>query len=210
MAKQSASIVPPASVGDETVTALILAGGRGARMGGQDKGLLRLAGRPLVAHVLTALRPQVATVWINANRNLDAYAAFGLPVLTDAADDFPGPLAGIHAGLSRLTSGWLLCVPCDAVRLPPDLVARLCRGASDAGATAAYAVTGDTPHYPLCLLHHRLADAVATQLAGPSRSVRGLLSAVAAVPIALPVTATPVLNLNTPAALADCERRWGG
>lgn len=107
------------------ITGLVLAGGRAQRMGGVDKGLQLLHGRPLVAHVLERLAPQVGTLMISANRHLDKYAAFGVPVLADAEPDFKGPLAGLLAGLGAAGTAWLACAPCDAPQLPADLVARL-------------------------------------------------------------------------------------
>ena len=107
------------------IAAVILAGGRGSRMGGRDKGLMPLAGRPMIAHVLDALKPQVGTVIISANRNLSRYARFGFPVISDEREGYQGPLAGILAALKQTDTDWLLCVPCDVPALPPDLAQRL-------------------------------------------------------------------------------------
>lgn len=119
---------------DKGITGLVLAGGRGSRMGGRDKGLVLHHGEPLVAHALRRLAPQVDSVLISANRNLDRYAAFGHPVLSDDAHlervDFAGPLAGLAAGLAACNTEWLASVPCDAPAFPLDLVARL-REAAD-------------------------------------------------------------------------------
>jgi len=94
-------------------------------MGGADKGLQPFAGRPLVAHVIERLAPQVGALLINANRNVTAYAAFGYPVIADRIGGFAGPLAGIHAGLAACATPLLAIAPCDAPRLPTDLVGRL-------------------------------------------------------------------------------------
>ncbi|HMX17345.1 MAG TPA: molybdenum cofactor guanylyltransferase, partial [Rhodocyclaceae bacterium] len=112
----------PAAAG---VTGLVLAGGLGRRMGGADKGLLDYAGRALVAAAIERLRPQVGTLMVNANRNGEAYAAFGFPVLADAVAGFAGPLAGLQAGLAACTTPLLVTVPCDSPDAPRDLVARL-------------------------------------------------------------------------------------
>ncbi|MEX0872540.1 MAG: molybdenum cofactor guanylyltransferase MobA [Aquisalimonadaceae bacterium] len=109
----------------EDITGLILAGGRATRMGGQDKGLITVAGRPMAAHILTALRPQVAALLINANRNLDRYAELGAPVVSDQVADFAGPLAGMASGLGSADTAWMVTAPCDSPLIPPDLVARL-------------------------------------------------------------------------------------
>lgn len=107
------------------ITAVILAGGRGSRMGGRDKGLVLLSGRPMVAHVLDVLKPQVGNIVISANRNQSRYASFGFPVISDELEGYQGPLAGILVALKQADTGWVLCVPCDVPALPPDLVQRL-------------------------------------------------------------------------------------
>ena len=108
-----------------SITGLILAGGRGSRMGTVDKGLQLLRGEPMAAHVLRRLAPQVGTLAINANQNLDAYAAFGAPVWPDDLAGFEGPLAGLATGLRRSGTELLVTAPCDSPFLPNDLVARL-------------------------------------------------------------------------------------
>ena len=113
----------------DRVTGLILAGGRGSRMGGTDKGLQPLRGMPMAMHVLWRLAPQVIDVVINANRNLGAYEGFGRTVVPDASADFQGPLAGMLAGLPYCETEWMMVVPCDTPHLPTDLVARLLEAA---------------------------------------------------------------------------------
>jgi len=107
------------------VTGVILAGGRGSRMGGADKGLQNFRGLPLALHTLLRLGPQVGEVMINANRNLSAYEAFGAPVWPDGLADYAGPLAGFLVGLEQCTTDYLVTVPCDTPLFPQDLVARL-------------------------------------------------------------------------------------
>ena len=107
------------------ITGLILAGGRGSRMGGVDKGLQNHHGMPLALHALLRLQPQVGAMLINANRNLGAYESMGAPVWPDALPDYPGPLAGMLAGLERCTTPYLVTVPCDTPNFPDDLVERL-------------------------------------------------------------------------------------
>ena len=123
------------------ITGLILAGGRGSRMGGVDKGLQSHRGTTLVQHTLERLRPQVGSVMINANRNLDVYATLGAPVRPDALADFPGPLAGMLAGLEHCDTAWLATVPCDTPDFPVDLVARLAHALVEADADIAMAAT---------------------------------------------------------------------
>lgn len=125
----------------QDITGLVLAGGRGSRMGGVDKGLQNLNGLPMALHALMRLQPQVGAVLINANRNLAAYESFGVPVWPDALPDFPGPLAGFMAGLEHCETPWLVTVPCDTPRFPDDLVARLAAAADEAGADVAMPIT---------------------------------------------------------------------
>jgi molybdopterin-guanine dinucleotide biosynthesis protein A len=110
------------------ITGLILAGGRGTRMGGIDKGLQTHLGVPLALHALERLRPQVGELMLNANRNLAAYRAMGAPVWPDEITDYPGPLAGMLAGLSHCSTPYLVTVPCDSPNFPIDLVAKLAAG----------------------------------------------------------------------------------
>lgn len=155
------------------VTALILAGGKGTRMGGVDKGLVELAGRPLVAHVMERIAPQVAGIVISANRNLERYASFGHPVAPDEHADFQGPLAGIVSA-GRLAETDRLCVvPCDTPYLPLDLVFRLHESMEAAGADIAIAHDGER-HQQLCLLLRRtlLADIAAYLDRGERRVIR--------------------------------------
>jgi len=110
----------------DAITGVILAGGRARRLGGLDKGLMDYAGRPLVEWVIAALRPQVRTLIINANRNLERYRAYGWPVVTDRMADFQGPLAGIASALAAAETPYILTLPCDGPRPPADLGRRLC------------------------------------------------------------------------------------
>ena len=162
------------------VDALLLAGGRGSRMGGVDKGLQRLGGRPLAAHALDRLRRQqgerLAGCLVNANRNLDSYQALGWPVWPDALPDFPGPLAGFLAGLEQAASPWLLTVPCDSPLFPLDLLDRLAQAAEREGADLALALGRDEEgllrRQPVfCLLRRELADSLRAYLQGGGRKI---------------------------------------
>jgi molybdenum cofactor guanylyltransferase len=113
------------------ITGVILAGGRGTRMGGVDKGLQNFNGMPMALHTLLRLSPQVGEVMINANRNLAAYEAFGVPVWPDVLADYAGPLAGFLTALERCETPWLVTVPCDTPLFPQDLVARLAQAAQE-------------------------------------------------------------------------------
>ncbi len=113
------------TIAPQDITGLILAGGRGSRMGGVDKGLQNFNGIPLALHTLMRLGPQVESVMVNANRNLSAYESFGASVWPDASADFAGPLSGFLVGLERAETPYVLTVPCDTPRLPLDLAERL-------------------------------------------------------------------------------------
>jgi molybdopterin-guanine dinucleotide biosynthesis protein A len=129
------------------ITGLVLAGGRGSRMGGADKGLQLHAGRPLALLALERLRLQVGPLLISANRNAERYAAFGAPVLADDAGlGHAGPLAGWLAGLARCETPFLAAVPCDAPAFPSDLVARLAQALAAADTEIAVAATRDPTH----------------------------------------------------------------
>lgn len=125
----------------QEITGLILAGGRGTRMGGVDKGLQMHLGIPLARHALERLRPQVGALMLNANRNIAAYQAMNVPVWPDELADFPGPLAGMLAGLEHCGTPYLATVPCDTPNFPIDLVVRLAQGFMDADGDMATAYT---------------------------------------------------------------------
>jgi molybdopterin-guanine dinucleotide biosynthesis protein A len=158
------------------ITGLVLAGGRGSRMGGADKGLQVLDGRPLAVHALERLKPQVGTLMVNANRHLDTYRALGLQVVTDVNSDFAGPLAGMLAGLLQATTPWAVTVPCDSPRFPADLVARLADTTRRAGTPVAIAATRGAngalqPQPVFCLIATRLRDDLAAYLAAGERKI---------------------------------------
>lgn len=123
----------------QAITGLVLAGGRGARMGGVDKGLQPFHGQPLALHALQQLAPQVGSCLINANRHLDTYAGFGVPVWPDSLDGYAGPLAGFLSGLDHCTTPWLLTVPCDTPLFPHDLAHRLAAAAAAQNAEIVFA-----------------------------------------------------------------------
>lgn len=127
------------AIDPQDITGLILAGGRGSRMGGVDKGLQNFNGMPLALHALMRLGPQVGSVMVNANRNLSAYESFGASVWPDASNDFAGPLSGFLVGLERCETPYVLTVPCDTPRLPLDLAARMAQALVREGADMAVA-----------------------------------------------------------------------
>jgi molybdopterin-guanine dinucleotide biosynthesis protein A len=151
------------------ITGIVLAGGRGSRMGGVDKGLQLYNGVPLAKHVVQQLQPQVGHLLINANRNLETYEAwgkqFGANVVVDGLADFAGPLAGFLVGLQHCKTPYLMTVPCDTPRFPADLVRRLSEALSQQGADIAMVSSPDEEgvlrHQPVfCLIKRELADSL--------------------------------------------------
>lgn len=155
----------------EEISAVILAGGRGRRMGGADKGLIEYQQRPLVEWVLDAIRPQVSEVIISANRNIDVYAQYGCRVVPDALPDFPGPLAGVLAGMEAVSTPWLLVIPCDSPHLPANLAQNLLDAAQAAGVPLAVAADSQREHYTTMLVQTRLADSVRDYLVAGQHAV---------------------------------------
>ncbi|WP_310633412.1 molybdenum cofactor guanylyltransferase MobA [Paraburkholderia sp.] len=210
-----------------SITGLVLAGGRGQRMGGADKGLQMLHGQPLAAHVLARLAPQVGALAISANRNRDTYAELGAPwharVIGDTLPDFPGPLAGLLAGLRAAAQGearaapnttpsteWLLSAPCDSPWLPADLAARLAEAACAQGVPIATATTTDAAgevslHPVFALVHVSLADDLAAFLDAGERKVRAWYARHKAAEVAF-ADERAFYNINSFQELADLDR----
>ena len=179
------------------VTGIVLAGGQGRRMGGVDKGLVAFAGRPLVAHVIDRLAPQVADVLVNANQNLDRYAAFGWPVVPDAVGGFAGPLAGLHAGLTRAARPFACTVPCDSPFLPADLVARLASAIDAHRAQIAVARTFDQPHPVFALVRRDVQPHLSAFLGGGGRKIDAWYATLDVVEVAFDDEAAAFANINT-------------
>lgn len=186
---------------------MILAGGRGRRLGGADKALVRLAGKPLLAHVAARLAPQVAALALSANGDPARFAGFGLPVLAD--EEALGPLAGILAGMRhavRLGAGVVVSVPVDCPFLPDDLVARLA-AASGGGTRPAHAQSGGRDHPATALWPVTAAEPLAAFLSsGAKPRVRDLAALLGAVAVDFP-DPRAFDNMNTPEDLAAAESR---
>lgn len=169
-------------------------------MGGSDKGLVGYLGRPLVSHAIDRLAPQVDALMISANRHLDTYRAFGFPLVSDAEPDYPGPLAGLLAGLTACATEWLACIPCDCPQLPGDLVARLRASLDGTDRRLAVAVVAGRmqPTFQLC--HRSLHPALRDYLARGERRMGGWCRQQGAVEANFPDPAA-FRNINTPAEL---------
>ena len=201
----------------EAITAIILAGGRGSRMGGVDKGLQNFNGVPLALHALLRLSPQVGDVMVNANRNLAAYESFGVPVWPDTTGmgDFAGPLAGFLTGLERCETPYLLTVPCDTPLFPHDLVARLADAyaaqSADFAVASAPLEDGQTRPQPVfCLMGIQMLESLNkfTQSGGKKIDAWTAQHKVVHVPFNLPGdNAQAFFNANTLAQLHQLESR---
>ena len=188
------------------ITGVLLAGGQGSRMGGVDKGLVELAGRPMAAHALARLAPQVDELIINANQNPSAWQAFGHPVFGDDIGGFAGPLAGLHAALVRARHPLVVTAPCDSPFLPADLVERLATALHAAGAQLAVAKTFDQAHPVFCLCRRDLAEHLGTFLAGGGRKIDRWYGSLKVVEVAFDDEEAAFRNINTRDELAEAAK----
>ena len=194
------------SVTTSLVTGVILAGGQGRRMGGVDKGLKVLRGKPMVAWVIERFAPQVDEVLINANQNLERYAALGHRVIPDEIAGYAGPLAGLHRGLTEAAHALVATVPCDSPFLPSDLIQRL-RGAIDnTKSDVAVAKTGDQPHPVFCLCRKSVLPGLTKFLAGGGRKIDAWYASLKVVEVAFDDQAAAFSNINTEEELRAFER----
>jgi len=163
------------TVADSTIhskiTAVILAGGQGRRMGGKDKGLIDFADKPLIQSVIEKIRPQVEHVIINANRNVSEYEAFGYPVISDTMNNFQGPLAGFLAAMEAATTEYIVCVPCDGPMLSDRLVMRLANQLLEKHAEIAVAHDGDRLQPVYALISTHLKDSLERYLQSGERKI---------------------------------------
>lgn len=198
----------------EHITGLVLAGGRGMRMGGVDKGLQTLHGEPLAAHVLKRLAPQCGALLISANRHPETYMALGAPfgaeIVADTLPGFPGPLAGLLAGLRTARTAYLLSAPCDTPGLPADLAARLAHAMDTHQADIATVTTanaqGEVSLHPVfALLRTTLADDLAAFLDAGERKVRAWYARHKTVEVTF-TDERAFYNINSLQELSDLER----
>jgi molybdenum cofactor guanylyltransferase len=179
------------------ITALILAGGRGSRMGSVDKGLQLFKGKPMVAHVLDRITPQADEIIINANRSINEYAAFGHRVIADAIDGFAGPLAGLHVGMTHATTPLIVTVPCDSPFLPRDLVARLLAAMEKENADLAVAKTYDQVHPVFCLVKRELEPHLRAFLETGQRKIDKWYATLKVVEVLFDDQESAFANINT-------------
>ncbi|MDH3862388.1 MAG: molybdenum cofactor guanylyltransferase [Gammaproteobacteria bacterium] len=165
------SLSPAGAAVRDRVTGVILAGGKATRMGGVDKGLVPINGRPMIAWVIDALRPQVTDLLINANRSHDRYRDFGCAVIDDGDSDFRGPLAGMVSGMRAARTPYIAVVPCDSPLIGAELVQRLYAAAASSGAPIAVAHDGERLQPVFALLSRDLLDDLAGYLDEGERKI---------------------------------------
>ena len=187
------------------VTGVVLAGGLGRRMGGVDKGLKPLRGKPMVQWVIERFGPQVDEVLINANQNPDTYAAFGRRVIPDAIGGYAGPLAGLHRGLTEAQHDLVASVPCDSPFLPHDLVSRLRSALEREGADLAVARTGEQPHPVFCLCRKAVLTSLTAFLDAGGRKIAAWYASLKVVEVPFDDEPGAFSNINTEAELKDFE-----
>ena len=189
-----------------SVTGLILAGGKGSRMGGVDKGLQAFRGKRLVDHVYERFAPQVGGIIINANQNHEEYKTFGVRVVSDAIGGFAGPLAGFHAGLSVSKRPFLASVPCDSPFLPADLIERLYQRIDETGAELAVAKTGEQPHPVFSLMRRGVLEHLTDFLKDGGRKIDAWYATLNVVEVGFDDEAEAFSNFNTLEELAANEK----
>jgi molybdopterin-guanine dinucleotide biosynthesis protein A len=197
------------------IAGIVLAGGRATRMGGGDKGLLTLAGRPVLAHVLSRLAPQVEKLALNANGDAARFETFGLPVVADTVEGFAGPLAGILAGMEWVTANTsldrMVSAAADTPFLPADLAHRLLAATQDRKDAIAVACSAGRRHPVFALWPISLRASLQCALASGERKVSAFLDAYYCVEVEFPnarwgeQAVDPFFNINTPQDLAKAE-----
>ena len=199
------------TINNVSITALILAGGRAARMGGIDKGMIDCGGQPLIERMLHKVEPLVENVLISANRNLEDYAAYGHPVLSDTRADFPGPLAGIERGLEACTTSHLWILPCDAPLFEAELLQRLAQVCDGSRVSAAVPNDGHYLQATFALLRTDVLTSLHEFLAEGQRKAGDWLLSLHAAQVDCADHPEWFMNINTLADLERCEnevRQW--
>jgi molybdopterin-guanine dinucleotide biosynthesis protein A len=189
------------------ISAIILSGGRATRMNSVDKGLVQLQQKPLIAHVIARLKPQVDEIFINANREIAQYEAFGLPVLKDENAEFIGPLAGFSLGLQHAKHHYVLTVPCDSPLLPLDLAQRLLNGMAASRADIAVAHSEENAHPVFCLMKKSVLPSLTEYLASGGRKVSAWQKSQRYVGMDFSDCADAFINLNTFEDLKALEQK---
>jgi molybdopterin-guanine dinucleotide biosynthesis protein A len=191
----------------DKVTGVVLAGGQGRRMGGVDKGLQLLRGKPMAQWAIERLAPQVDEVLINCNQNLEAYARFGRRLVPDEVGGFAGPLAGLHAALKAASHPLVATVPCDSPFLPLNLVSRLLDSLRDRD--LAVAKTGNQPHPVFSLVRRDVLANLEAFLKGGGRKIDAWYASLRTVEVSFDDEAEAFRNINTLEELKGSEQFSG-
>ena len=192
------------------ITAVILAGGKARRMGGEDKGLITLKGRAMIDYIITALRPQAGNIIINANRNQQQYGAFGLPVVADMLDDYLGPLVGMATGMHVTDQPYIVTVPCDSPFIPNMLVETLYRTLHNKQADISVAHDGARMQPVFALLRCELLPSLLAYLEAGGRKIDTWYSQHHTVLADFSDSPDTFMNLNTPEDKLALENRIAG
>lgn len=193
------------SIARHDITGVILAGGRGRRMGGVDKGLMRLHDRPLVEYAIDALRPQVGGLVISANRNRDVYASYGYPVIADVAGEHEGPLAGMLSAMRHVHTTYIVTVPCDVPAPPASLVERLATTMARMQRDLCFASCAGQTQPVFALLRCTLAERLQEYLVAGERGVENWMRRQQAAVADFPDDAQAFMNINTAEELQRFE-----
>lgn len=188
------------------ISAVILAGGQGTRLGGLDKGLLKLGNIPLVSHLIKRIKAQVVDIMISANRNKEAYEQFDYPVYEDDISDYAGPLAGILKALQQCQSEWLLVVPADCPFIPTDLASRLNKNIGDNKIAIPH--DGTYLHPTFALIHKSLKSSLDDFLKKGERKARLWMQQQPHAIVDFSDQANAFLNINTQDELENAEKHF--
>jgi molybdopterin-guanine dinucleotide biosynthesis protein A len=191
------------------ITGVVLAGGQARRMGGQDKGLIEVAGKPLVEYAIASMKEQLENIVINANRNKELYSQYGFPVVSDSDEGFNGPLAGMASCMKAVNTKYLLTVPCDSPLLPGDLVSRMLKAFEDNKADIAVADSGGRMQPVFSLISCSLLDSLTRYLENGERKIDIWFQQHALVSVDFSDIPDTFINVNTPEDIKMIESRLG-
>ena len=194
---------------NQDITGLILAGGRARRMGGVDKGLLELGGKPMIAHIVDRLHPQVKTIIINANRNLNEYKRWSDTVIKDSIGEFDGPLAGVASGLEVADTALILTVPCDSPLIAEDLASRMHNQLVLDDAEIAVASDGNRLQPVFMLLQRSLLSSIVEFLQAGERKIDKWFAQHEVTTVDFSDRYETFLNVNTPEEKDELVIKYG-
>jgi molybdopterin-guanine dinucleotide biosynthesis protein A len=197
----------PTAIPADDITAVILAGGKARRMNGEDKGLIALGGQRLIEYIITALRPQTDSIIVNANRHLDVYAGYGLPVVADILGNYLGPLAGMASGMQATDRPWVVTVPCDSPFIPADLLRVLSSRLTEEQADICVAHDGERMQPVFAMLRCSLLPDLLHYLEGGGRKIDHWYATQRLAIADFSGSADTFLNLNSPQDRQLLEQR---